>query len=122
MLHLCLVCIFHSIVLLYFSLNYPTRLLQQVSIRWKCFLEYKYTLVNSLQYIFVYSVILYMSASRGGKTVSKDIRKRLINAHETDISFSQMTTLYDVKKIISPPSSSTTRKTTTTTTTATLMR
>ena len=39
-----------------------------------------------------------MSASRGGKTVSKDIRKRLINAHETDISFAQMTTLYDVKK------------------------
>ena len=63
-----------------------------------------------------------MSASRGGKTVSKDIRKRLINAHETDISFAQMTMLYDVKKDNFPTLLPTTRKTTTTTTTATLMR
>ena len=35
---------------------------------------------------------------RGGKSIPKDIRKRLIDAHEAGISYEKMTQLYGVKK------------------------
>ena len=35
---------------------------------------------------------------RGGKSIPKGMRKRLIDAHESGISYEQMTRLYGVKK------------------------
>ena len=35
---------------------------------------------------------------RGGKAISDEIRSRLIKAHETGLSYGQISELYDVKK------------------------
>ena len=38
--------------------------------------------------------------SRGGKSIPKAMRKRLIDAHESGISYEHMTQLYGVKKYL----------------------